>query len=96
MSHSQGCEIINFRLRRPAPPLSIILAPPSALDPAIYCHLKLFYNSSSTGTGTHRRRMETEAKANCRCCFLGENCRTHGFYSDCVADKFIKGVQGQK
>ena len=40
--------------------------------------------------------METEAKANCRCCFVGENCRTHGFYSDCVADKFIKGVQGQK
>ena len=44
----------------------------------------------------HRRSMETEAKANCRCCFVGENCRTHGFYSDCVADKFIKGVQGQK
>ena len=29
---------------------------------------------------SHRRSMETEAKANCRCCFMGENCRTHGFY----------------
>ena len=28
----------------------------------------------------HRRSIETEAKANCHRCFLGENCRTHGFY----------------
>ena len=41
----------------------------------------------------HRRSIETAAKANCRRCFMGENCRAHGFYSDCVADKLEKGVR---
>ena len=39
--------------------------------------------------------MEKEAKANRRRCFLGENCRAHGLFTICVADKLIKGGQGQ-
>ena len=39
----------------------------------------------------HRRSIETEAKANCRHCFMGENCRTHGFYLECEADKLKAG-----
>ena len=43
----------------------------------------------------HRRSKEEEAKANRRRCFLGENCRAHGLFTICVADKLIKGGQGQ-
>ena len=39
--------------------------------------------------------MEKEAKANRRRFFLGENCRAHGLFKICVADKLIKGGQGQ-
>ena len=36
----------NYLFLAPAPPLSLISA--LAPDPAMYCHLKLYYNSSST------------------------------------------------
>ena len=38
------------------------------------------YAASFLVAHQHRRSMEKEAKANSRRCFMGENCRTHGFF----------------